>query len=219
MSEDQVNIIDEDGEAQDEMIVLKERAAQLGLRISPKIGLEKLRAKVNAAMTGEGEPEEEEENQEEDKAPAQVEKDLDDWTVEELKAMPKIKREHIIRQRQYRDEMKLVRCQIYNLDPSKNDLNGEILTFRNKYLGIVKKMIPYGEATEGGYHIPHVLYKQLKGRKFLQKKSVRDPKTGQVSLKTQYVPEFNIVVLPPLTEEELKELALNQAAAERVGIN
>lgn len=118
-----------------------------------------------------------------------------------------------IRAKQRAEELRLVRCRISNMNPDKADLPGEIFTVRTKYLGIVKKFIPFGEATENGYHIPYIMYKQLKARKFLHKRTTTNKKTGQIDLKTNWVSEFSLEVLPPLTKEELKDLAHQQAAA------
>ena len=111
--------------------------------------------------------------------------------------------------------MKLIRCRIYNLNPSKRDLQGEIVTVGNKYLGSVKKFIPFGEATDNGYHIPNILYEELKRRRFqsITTKSVK----GQIVVNNRMVPEYSLEVLPQLTKEQLKELADKQGAAERLG--
>ena len=110
--------------------------------------------------------------------------------------------------------MILIRCRIANLNPSKRDLRGEIFTVANKYVGTVRKFIPYGEATDNGYHIPHIIYEQLKTRKFLQVNTRNDRSAGnQIVVDQRWVPEFSIEVLPQLTQEELDKLAASQAAA------
>jgi hypothetical protein len=108
-------------------------------------------------------------------------------------------------------EMKLIRLRITNMNESKADLNGEIFCVMNKYLGIVKRFVPYGEPTDEGWHVPYVIYKQLRDRKFLQVKT----KTvkGQIQVDTRWVKEFNLEIMDPLTETELKQLATAQAAA------
>lgn len=105
--------------------------------------------------------------------------------------------------------MKLVRCQITNLDPKKKDIPGEIITVANQYIGTVRKYIPFGEATIEGYHIPYCIYEFLKNRKFLSIKT-RKGSNGQLVVETSWAPEFAITVLPQLTKEELKKLAAAQ---------
>lgn len=122
-------------------------------------------------------------------------------------------REANLRTRIRQDAMRLVRCRITNLDPKKKDLHGEVISVGNRYIGTVKKFIPFGEQTENGYHIPKVLFDELAGREFLHIKTTRDKKTGQINVETKYVKEFSLEVLPQLTQAELADLAAQQAAA------
>jgi hypothetical protein len=216
MSDDVVNDAEK---SPDEKTVLLERAKDLNLRVSPNIGLDTLRKKVNAALQG-GDPDADNEEDAKSSASGKNTTEIlrfEDYETAELKALPEGIRTSIIREYQNRTQMKLVRCQIFNLDPSKTDMQGEIYTVRNKYLGSIKRMVPWGDKVANGWHLPVIMVNYLRGRKFVQKKSIRDPKTGRIDLKTELVPEFNIVELPPLTEKELKELKENQGAAARVG--
>ena len=173
-----------------ELAALKERARMMGLKISPKIGLEKLRAKIEAKLN----------------PIAEETMDLEEETEVQRKAR--------IRKKQKLEQMALIRCRIANLNPSKRDLRGEIFTVANKYVGTVRKFIPYGEATDNGYHIPQIIYEQLKTRKFLQVNTRNDRSAGnQIVVDQRWVPEFSIEVLPQLTKEELDKLAASQSAA------
>lgn len=173
-----------------ELAALKERAKMMGLKLSPKIGLEKLKAKIEAKLN------------------PTVEEDIDPGEETE------VQRKARIRKKQISEQMILIRCRIANLNPSKRDLRGEIFTVANKYVGTVRKFIPYGEATDNGYHIPHIIYEQLKTRKFLQVNTRNDRSAGnQIVVDQRWVPEFSIEVLPQLTQEELDKLAASQAAA------
>lgn len=170
----------------DELELLKQRADTMGVKYSPNIGIDALKQKIEDKLAGSKTSE------------AAVE------TGEETHAQ--------IRQRMQMEEMKLVRLRIANLNPDKKDLHGEIFTVANKFLGTVRKFIPYGEATDNGYHVPYVLYKQLKDRKFLQIRVVQQP-GGQTEVQQKWVPEFALEILEPLTQEELNRLANKQAAA------
>lgn len=185
----------------EELAALKARAGQMGIQFSPKIGLKTLRDKVNAALVSG------------DNSAANAEPVAD---TEEPKEETPLQRRTRIRAEQRKEQLKLVRVRIANLDPSKKDLPGEIFSVSNKYLGTIKKFIPFGEATDNGYHVPFILYNSLKDRKFLQKRTTRGPE-GEIVLKTNWVPEFAMDVLPPLTEAELKQLANQQAAAVGLG--
>ena len=173
-----------------ELAALKERAKMMGLKLSPKIGLEKLKAKIDAKLN------------------PPVEETIDPGEETE------IQRKARIRKTQRLEQLVLIRCRIANLNPSKRDLRGEIFTVANKYVGTVRKFIPYGEATDNGYHIPQIIYEQLKTRKFLQVNTRNDRSAGnQIVVDQRWVPEFSIEVLPQLTKEELDKLAASQSAA------
>jgi len=73
--------------------------------------------------------------------------------------------------------------------------------------------IPYGEATDNGYHVPRFIYEQMKTRKFLQKRTKENLRNGNIEVKTNWVQEFALEELPPLTEKELAQLANQQRAA------
>lgn len=176
----------------DEMTILKQRATMMGIKFSNNIGLEALRKKVADAQEGITEQEQPEVNP------------LATTTVQEDKLS--------MAQRIRLENTRLVRVRIQNLDPKKKDLPGEILTVANDYMGTVRKYVPYGEATDNGYHIPYCLYKLLKNRKFLHV-SVKKGRNGKERVEQQWVREFAIEMLPQLTEEELKQLGQAQLAA------
>ena len=184
----------------DELSMLRERAKMMGIRVPPKIGIETLKKKIQDRLDG---VTSKENDMEEEVQPKKE------------RAKTKAETDQEIRERLWKEQLALVRCRIYNLDPSKRDLKGEIITVANRYIGTVRKFIPFGEATDNGYHIPKIIYEDLKSRKF-QQVSTRQ-KNGQIEVSTRFVPEYNIEVLPPLTKEEIQELALKQAAAQRLG--
>lgn len=185
-----------------ELDLLKQRARLMGLTFSNNIGLDALKAKVKAKLSGEiekadkAEPTETEQTATTFEAPAPAEK--------KPSYMSK-------RQRMVAEKLKLVRVRITNMNPNKKDLHGEIFTVANRTLGTIKKFVPYGDATENGYHIPYVIYRHLKTREFLQIKNLKDSK-GRKYQETKWVREFAIEVLPQLTQVELARLAASQAA-------
>lgn len=117
-------------------------------------------------------------------------------------------------QQMMRDEQtKLVRIRIQNLDPKKKDLHGEIITVANEYLGTIKKFVPYGEASDEGYHVPYCIYEFLKSKRFLNIRTTRDRVTKQIKVDHTMSLEYSIELLPQLTREDLNRLAASQAAA------
>jgi hypothetical protein len=218
----------------DELSLLKQRAKLMGLKFSNNIKLEKLREKVNAAQSGEkliadNEPEEEVDGDDEAVDNTPNEQSLNPpskevtfapnplasvnplETADPVPVPPKKKlslREHMVQ-----SQMKLVRLRIQNLDPKKKDLPGEVFTVANEFLGAVKKYIPYGEASDEGYHVPYCIFTELESRRFQNIRTFTDKITRQIKIETSWAREFSLEVLPPLTTEELTQLASAQAAA------
>lgn len=183
----------------DELASLKNKADTLGINYPNNIGIDALRAKINEKLNPAPEVKEE---------PA-VDPALDQETL----PLNEVTDMGVLRRRMYEENMALVRVRISNLNPAKKDIPGEFITVHNKYLGTVKKYIPFGEATDAGYHVPRILLEAMKSRKFLSMKTKRDRNTGNDLPVTQWVKEFAIEELPPLTKEELEQLARQQAAA------
>lgn len=185
-----------------ELDVLKNRARMLGINFSNNIGVDTLKAKIEEKMAAD--TKQPEEPREVGTTPA----------LAAAEAKPVVNPKMTLRQKIIKENMRLIRCRITNLDPKKKDLPGEIITVANEYLGTVRKFIPYGEATDNGYHIPYCLYKMLKNRKFLQIRT-RKGRGGTPIVESEYVREFAIEELPQLTEAELAKLAAQQAAQGR----
>ena len=178
----------------DELTLLKAQADTLGVEYSNNIGVESLKKRIAAKLNPETEV-------------------FDDAPAEKGKAKVETKEECAMRIRNelIKDETRLIRCRIANMNPAKGDLKGEIITVGNKYLGTIKKFVPFGEAGES-YHLPKIMVDELKAREFNQVRTRKGDK-GQTIIEQRLVKEYNIVELEPLTEKELAELARQQAAA------
>ena len=204
MNENNDQALCTEGEAAvDELTLLKERAKQMGIPFSNNISLETLRKRITDKMEGKEEPE--------------VNPLTGDVEIAAITSAPKkldaTQNALALRQLMQREQMKLVRVRITNMDPKKKDLPGEIWTVSNEYLGNVRKMIPYGEQTDDGFHIPYCLFRLLQSKRFLHIRTVKDRVTGVERQEKQWVKEFSLDVLPDLTKEELARLAAAQAAA------
>ena len=204
MNENNDQALSTEGEtAVDELALLKERAKQMGIPFSNNISLETLRKRISDKMEGKEEP--------------KVNPLTGDVEIAAITSAPKkldAKQNALaLRKMMQREQMKLVRVRITNMDPKKKDLPGEIWTVSNEYLGNVRKMIPYGEQTDEGFHIPYCLFRLLQSKRFLHIRTVKDRVTGVERQEKQWVKEFSLDVLPDLTKEELARLAAAQAAA------
>jgi len=170
----------------------------MGIEFSNNIGTETLRARIKAKLDGETKPEE----------PA-----VEDGEINALTGEPVNVPKKSLRQQIYEEQMKLVRIRITCMDPKKKDLPGEIFTIANEYLGTVRKFVPFGEVTDDGFHVPYCIYTMLEERRFLNIRTRKDKRTGVEHPETSWAREFAIEILPPLTPDELKRLAIAQAAA------
>lgn len=190
--------------AEDELALLKDRAKLMGIKFSNNIRLESLREKVNAAQAGEKVTDAEDEP---------VSKAVNPLAAVGPAAEAPAVKTLTLRQWMVQEQMKLVRVRIQNLDPKKKDLPGEVLCVANEFLGTIKKYIPYGEASDEGYHVPYCIFTELESRRFQNIRTYTDKVTRQIKIEASWAREFSLEVLPPLTREELTQLASAQAAA------
>ena len=181
--------VEDDLPVVDELTSLKARADLLGISYHPSIGLEKLKAKLQDALS--------------DK-PAEPE-----VAVPTVKVVEK-ESEGQLRARKRKEANALVRIRVACMNPIKKEWPGEIITTGNGAVGTIRKFVPFN--SDEGYHVPRMIYDQLVQRKcqvFVTKKDGR----GNKSRVGKLINEFSIEVLPPLTEKELKDLAQRQAMA------
>lgn len=203
--------------------MLKNQAKALGITFSPNIGYDKLLEKVKEASHNEnidalleeaGNPEPETntvavESKSVPVAQPKHELDFDHVTKEELASMSEVERTIFKKKKATRLRRVIVNC----LNAKKQDLPGEVITVGNSVLGSITKYIPFGIP----WHIPEFIYNNLLERKYLYHGvTTRDLKTGREERFTKMMPEYSIQDLPPLTKEELKQLAQEQAAGNRI---
>jgi hypothetical protein len=176
----------------DELTLLKERAAVMGIQYHPSIGLDKLREKLSASLTDSTDPEE------------AVEQDTAE--VQETKAQAHM--------RFRREASALIRVRLTCMNPAKQKWEGEIFTVSNSVIGTMKKYIPFH--AEEGWHIPQALLNIIQERHYQAPYTENGPK-GQKIRKYKMAKEFSIEILPNLTASELKDLANQQAISNRIG--
>ena len=124
-------------------------------------------------------------------------------------------KEEAKRYKQMKDAMKLVRVIITPTQSNKTELHGEIFTVSNSLVGTIKKYVPFG--VEVGYHIPQIIYDAIKDKKANHFYTQRI--NGVDIRKYRSMPAYNVVVLDPLTGEDLKQLADDQRARNAIGDN
>lgn len=169
--------------------VLKERATQMGIAYSPNISEDTLAQRIKDHLS--------------DKPAVAAETASAELSGAELTAK--------LHQEQTAELMALVRVRVVCNNPLKHNVPGEYFTFVNGILGKVTKYIPFGEATDPGYHIPRCLYNVLVEKQYMQLREVKQ--NGVTTSQSRLVPEFSVTVLPMLTEEEMEELKTRQHAS------
>lgn len=190
--------LDDDLPQVDELATLKARADQMGISYHPNIGVEKLREKIKKALESDG-PVQDEEVQQEEK---------------EVSAPPVFNESPAQKRKRLKKEAeKLVRIRVTCMNPAKREWEGEIFTAGNSVVGSLKKYVPFN--CDEGWHVPYIIYQQIKNRK-CQIFTTRRTKDGHTVREGKLINEFAVEVLPPLTKEELKELARRQAMAKAV---
>ena len=173
----------------DELTLLKQRAQTLGIKFHPSIGLESLRSKVSAALTGE---------------------DAEEAAEEPVPEAPAAESHIQMRNRLHKEASALVRVRVTCMNPNKKEWKGEIFTASNSIVGTFRKYVQFN--TEEGWHVPQIILNMIKARQFQTFYTIKNER-GVAVRKGKLVPEFAVEVLPPLTEKELLELSRRQALA------
>lgn len=180
-----------------ELSLLVQRAKMMGIK-TDGLGVDELKAVIKAKLESDTPKPDAQDNDYEDPKPVVTAK-----TGKESHAE--------IRHRLKMENMRLIRIRITSLDPKDKDLPGQIFTVANEFIGNVSKYVPFGEATDEGYHVPYCIYKLLVAQKFMQIKTTK--KNGRDHITKRQVRRFAIEELPQLTPAELKRLATAQIAA------
>ena len=113
------------------------------------------------------------------------------------------------------EALKLVRVRISCMNPQLAKMGSVIITTGNEYTGTVRKVVFFGEKTENGYHIPQIILNVLQRRKFQQVVEERNHK-GHLVPRARWMKEFNIEILPSLTQKELNALKDRQLATNSI---
>lgn len=179
-------------ETPDELSALKARADMMGISYHPSIGLEKLREKVNAAVTA-TEPVVE--------TPAPV-------AAAPVQAKAAVETHAQRVNRLKKDAGRLIRIRLTCMNPAKAEWPGEIISVGNASVGSFSKFVPFN--AEEGWHVPHIIYKALVDRQCQVFVTTTDTR-GNKTRKGKLIREFAIEILPDLTAEELHDLAQRQA--------
>ena len=174
----------------DELSTLKARADLLNVAYHPSIGLEKLREKVTLALSSDVPVEVE--------LPSMVLDGDVPETIEEFHA------------RKRKEAQELIRIRVMCMNPNKKEWDGELFTAGNAVVGSLTKYVPFNN--DAGWHVPRIIYNPLVQRECQIFYAAKDARNNPIR-KGKLIKEFVIEVMPPLTSQELAELAQRQAMA------
>lgn len=218
--------------AEQELEGLKARATTLGIPFHPSIGADKLRTKISEHLAAQNNPAQPTGMPAATPAVADTAEREEDLVQTTMVNMPEAVQAGAIkvtensvtdsikfelnetpaqRRRRIRNNAnELVRINVTCMNPAKKEWAGEIFTVGNNAVGTIKKFVPFN--TEDGWHVPRMILQVMQARQ-CQIFYTEKQKNGIKVRKGKLIKEFGIEILPPLTEEELEELARRQAMA------
>ena len=142
-----------------------------------------------------------------DYAPALGEKKLKELLDENTK--PEVKEpKELTKMDMIKEATQLIRVIISPMSPEEHKLSGNFFRVGNSIIPSEMYYVPYNIAN--GWHVPKILLDTLKEKTYVTKLMVKNPKTNEEVLKTAQVPSYNIIELPPITDEELEDLKKTQ---------
>jgi len=175
---------------QNERDVLEARAKLLNISFHTNISTEKLRERVNAAISGTRE--------EDSERPAKDETDV------------------ARRSRLKKKASRLIRVRIHCNDPAKKDWPGEYITVGNNAVGTYRKYVPYNQ--DEPFHLPEIIVNALREKR-VQVFATKKSKNGIPVRESKSIAAYAIEIVQPLTEEELTQLANSQMARNALSDN
>ena len=199
-------MIDKSENITSELDTLKNRANLMGIKFSPNIGIEALKARIEKTVNNEDNSIEETS----DKGP-KLQKDSKEKKSDIVTLSPTEFKEQEFNKRR-KECNRLIRCNITCLDSNKKNFRGEIISVGSSKLGTFKKYVPYN--TGEPYHLPQILFDELKARKHTTFVTIPGRNGKPPRKEVRMVNSYAIEELPPISKEELKELSKQQAMKE-----
>lgn len=109
--------------------------------------------------------------------------------------------------------LRMVRVRVQALDPGESQLNGVIITARNKYTGKISKYVPFASEVSVGYYVPKIILDHMAELKFPRRIEKKGAKFGIKQYQTIMSPKYSIEFLPHLTKKEIEDLAVAQRSS------
>ena len=109
--------------------------------------------------------------------------------------------------------LRMVRVRVQALDPGESQLNGVIITARNKYTGKISKYVPFASEVSVGYYVPKMILDHMAEMKFPRRVEKKGAKFGIKQYNTIMSPKYTIEFLPHLSKKEIEDLAVAQRSS------
>ncbi len=180
----------------DELTLLKARADQLGISYHPKIGVPKLKLKIDLKLNPEV-------------AKESIPETPEDYAVPEATQKMNTLVKNVVETARERTQrlkdasFRLIRIKVTCMNPAKTYLEGEIFTAGNSMIGSVKKFVPFNNVA--GWHVPFIIYEFMKERQCQIFTNHKDHR-GNVTRRGKLINEFSIEVMDKLTLKEINTL-------------
>ena len=104
------------------------------------------------------------------------------------------------------EALKLVRIRITCLNPNKKEFEAEYFKAGNSLISTVTRIVPFEIET----HVEQIIFNAIKARQVAYVRNEKNSEGHMVPVR-KLRNEFQVEVLPPLTEAELKKLAIDQS--------
>lgn len=170
---------------------LETKAKMLGVEFHPKLSDAKLSERIKEHLENTAKPK--------DEAPKLAKADGKE-------------NENERRLRLKREASELVRVIISCKNPLKKAHGGQIFSVGNSNIGNFTKYVPF--ENQEGWHVPKIILQAIKDAEYQH--FYTDPNNESITL-SRRAKEFVVDILPPLTKEELHELAQRQAMSKSIG--
>ena len=197
MEDNQTNPVDQIDSVEMTDADIHEELQARGVKLHHKTGSEKLKATLEAVMSGTYQSEEKAAST----APTAVP------SVKELTA-----EEHLGKLTKEQKAMRLTRVVVSPNDPLMSAYPGLIFTVGSSSINngrMIKKFVPFNN--DDGWHVPRIILDQIESAEMQKFRQVISP-NGEKSLQPYITKKFNVQVLDPLSQGEMEILAASQAS-------
>lgn len=184
---------------------LKAFADEKGIKYNNRIGEDNLRIKVENALKAPDTPDDTSDISEVETTSTDS-SETQGAPPEPTVKKPRVKSSKEIFLERKKKANELVRIRVACMNPNKKDWPGEIISVGSAKLGTYKKYVPFNTP----WHVPNIILNAIRDRNCSIFYTVKSPRGDKVR-KARQIKEFNVEIMEPLSNKEIKDLADQQA--------